>query len=485
MPNVKIVYLGRLIGLKPASLGSQFHKLCTVNRIELQMPSYENDWRTVRVADPVNVYWYDTDPSDGEPLFCAYSGYFDVIYETLTGLGFSVTVEDRVFTGLEEPQFEKLSTITWRPNQVDAVASILARRGGLVVCPTAFGKTFLAKQLAKLYPTAKIVISAPSRDIVRQIYADLAQDLPDVGQVGGGKNCPKRITVAVAKSLHKCYEEASLVLIDEAHTMVTTRYIKSLNRFWRAKFIGFTATPEGRGDEADGFLRAVFGEQIVQLDYASGVQAGNVVPLDVRMYNIQRGPNVDNITSKATVDRIGLWLNRERNEYIATVVKNVISEFGNDVQILVMVDRVMHAYALYTLLSDFTVVTGPVTATQITTMTRRGLVTPDFQFCTTQMRDTYRKDFESRKILRAIATGVWKQGVDFRDLQILVRADGAAGKIDSTQIPGRLSRLGKTINKESGLLIDFMDSFSRRLLSRSRARLAVYKSNGWNIERLG
>lgn len=69
--------------------------------------------------------------------------------------------------------------------------------------------------------------------------------------------------------------------------------------------------------------------------------------------------------------------------------------------------------------------------------------------------------------------------VDFPELAVLIRADGATSKIASSQIPGRLSRLAE--GKTSGVLVDFGDEFSKWSDGRSRSRFNNYKKTGWRI----
>jgi hypothetical protein len=95
--------------------------------------------------------------------------------------------------------------------------------------------------------------------------------------------------------------------------------------------------------------------------------------------------------------------------------------------------------------------------------------------------DVYRNAFRDGQLLKAISTGVWKEGVDFCKLAILVRADGASSKVSSTQIPGRLSRLYD--GKDEGLMLDCMDEFNDWGLQRTNSRLETYRRNGWKISR--
>lgn len=473
-----VILIGRILCIKPAAYGEIFHAHCTVNRIKS-----EYTWQgQAHQPDPVQLYWYADDPKDGEQVFCTYAGYLCHIVGTLRDRGVEVKILSRMSDGLEQPNFAAVAGVSWRPKQKEIVAKLLAAKGGLIDCSMGYGKTFIIKQLAKLYDEAKIVITVPRRDVARDIYNSLKDDLPDVGIVGGGRNKPKRITVAVSKSLHKCSKDSNLLIVDECHGLCTDAYIKELNKFYRAKFFGFTATTKGRGDKADGFLEAVFGPVLAKIDYPACVELGCVVPINVRMFRINTGPAIDDIQSKVLVDKVGLWTNASRNLHIAKVTRMLETELGADAQILVMVDRVEHAYLLGQQLPDYTIVTGTVSDEKLIRFQRRGVIKPTQEICTDKCRERYRQEFAEAKLKHCICTKIWREGVDFPDLQALIRADGTAGTIDANQVSGRLSRLGHDGNKPHGLLVDFIDAFSKKLMFRSRARIRIYTNNGWGIK---
>ena len=71
--------------------------------------------------------------------------------------------------------------------------------------------------------------------------------------------------------------------------------------------------------------------------------------------------------------------------------------------------------------------------------------------------------------------------VDFPQLSVLIRAEGAISEVSSTQIPGRVSRLFE--GKHVGVLIDFDDKFNEWAQERSAKRFAFYRRKGWLITR--
>jgi superfamily II DNA or RNA helicase len=93
-------------------------------------------------------------------------------------------------------------------------------------------------------------------------------------------------------------------------------------------------------------------------------------------------------------------------------------------------------------------------------------------------KDKIRKDFESGDLQKVIATTVWKEGVDFPDLEVVIRADGMSGYIVGIQMGGRLTRL----SPKDKILIDFNDDFGPKLQDRADRRFDHYRKEGWQIE---
>lgn len=482
-------YLGRVVALRPAVYGELFERHCTVTR-RTQARVFEEDPETgdthmkvEKKVDDLEMFWYDK--IGDTDVFCTYSGYGRRIEATLKKRGIEFSIENFVDDGLGAPDIKFLSSIKWRGRQGEIVAKILANKGGVIDCPTAYGKTFIIGKIARAYPKAKIVITVPYADVAKKIYSDLESELRgQLGSLWTGRNKPGRVTVAVSKSLHKCDKDTNLILVDESHALLTDAYISKLNRFHRARIFGFSATVSGRSDKADGLAEAIYGPVLARVGYQEAVKTNNVVQLQVRMYHVAEGPALDWCENKTYVDRHGLWLHSYRNNLIAKVVREIEQEVGDE-QILVMVDTFEHAYALGNLLPEYAIITGTPSPARVKRLRRAKIMTKDQKICTPKDREEYRVAFEERRLMKAISNKVWRQGVDFRDLRVLIRADGSASAIDAGQIPGRLSRLGDKTLKSGGILIDFVDEFTGQLMGRSMARLRSYNKNGWSIKHYG
>jgi superfamily II DNA or RNA helicase len=206
-----------------------------------------------------------------------------------------------------------------------------------------------------------------------------------------------------------------------------------------------------------------------------------VAPIRVLVYQVYQGPNVAAYKNKATKDKFGIWRNPLRNNIVVRATKEQITELG-DPQILIMVQTIEHAFVLQQMLPDFAVAHGSTEDERIEQL-RANYGMADWQKpCTKEERAALKERFSSGELRRAIATTIWAKGVDFRGLDVLVRADGLASAIQSTQVPGRLSRLGHDGKKLEGRLVDFNDKFSRDLQYRSQERISMYRHHGWVLE---
>ncbi|MDX2099117.1 MAG: DEAD/DEAH box helicase family protein [Leptolyngbyaceae cyanobacterium bins.59] len=140
------------------------------------------------------------------------------------------------------------------PHQSEALeAWTQAGRKGVVVLPTAAGKTYLAQLAMQAIPRSTLIV-VPTLDLMHQWYAHLLAAFPDmeVGVLGGGSRDRSPILVATydsaaihAESLGNRY---ALLIFDECHHLPSD-FNRVTAEFSIAPYrLGLTATP----DRADG-----------------------------------------------------------------------------------------------------------------------------------------------------------------------------------------------------------------------------------------
>ncbi|MBD0269288.1 MAG: DEAD/DEAH box helicase, partial [Cyanobacteria bacterium Co-bin8] len=152
------------------------------------------------------------------------------------------------------------------PHQREALQSWKqAERRGVVVLPTAAGKTYLAQMAMQATPRSTL-ITVPTLDLMHQWYAHLEAAFPNVpvGLLGGGSRDRTPILVATydsaaihAETLGNCY---ALLICDECHHLPSD-FNRAIAEYSIAPYrLGLTATPDradGRHSDLDNLLGPV------------------------------------------------------------------------------------------------------------------------------------------------------------------------------------------------------------------------------------
>ncbi|MEB3179027.1 MAG: DEAD/DEAH box helicase family protein [Nostocaceae cyanobacterium] len=152
-------------------------------------------------------------------------------------------------------------------HQTEALAAWkLAGRQGVVVLPTAGGKTYLAQMAMQATPRTTLIV-VPTLDLMHQWYAHLKAAFPDadVGLLGGGSRDKTPILVATydsaaihAETLGNLY---ALIIFDECHHLPTD-FNRVIAEYAIAPYrLGLSATPE-RTDGKHTELNILIGREV-------------------------------------------------------------------------------------------------------------------------------------------------------------------------------------------------------------------------------
>jgi superfamily II DNA or RNA helicase len=240
---------------------------------------------------------------------------------------------------------------------------------------------------------------------------------------------------------------------------------------------GFTATVEGRSDHADARMEAVFGRTLFRLTYPEAVAHKLVVPIEVRWRRMDPGYNpAAAFTADTPRKRYGIWTNKARNADIAQVARE---HKDADDQVLILVDKIEHLLHLARLLPDFAICFGNIDPADEQWYAKNKLLPPGYKPLTVAARKQIREDFESGKTRGAIATGVWKLGVSFDALAVMIWAASGSSPIDVTQGPSRVSRIHDSSGKEYGIVYDYTDEFDEAFHKQAIGRRRTYKKHDW------
>ncbi|MDV2994203.1 MAG: ATP-dependent RNA helicase RhlB [Chroococcidiopsis sp. SAG 2025] len=186
------------------------------------------------------------------------------VVEALQAEGSYFSDEAKAFEPLElSPSME----MEPYPHQSEALAAWkLAGRRGVVVLPTAAGKTYLAQLAMQATPRSTLIV-VPTLDLMHQWYAHLTAAFPDVevGLLGGGSRDRTPILVSTydsaaihAEALGNRY---ALLIFDECHHLPTD-FNRVIAEYAIAPYrLGLTATPE-RTDGKHSDLNLLIGQEI-------------------------------------------------------------------------------------------------------------------------------------------------------------------------------------------------------------------------------
>lgn len=185
------------------------------------------------------------------------------LVETLQAEGTEFIDEAKAFVPLDLNSSVQMQPY---PHQEEALqAWKIAGRNGVVVLPTAAGKTYLAQLAMESTPRSTLIL-VPTLDLMHQWYAQLEAAFPDVeiGLLGGGSRDRTPILVATYNSAainaENLGDKYALLIFDECHHLPTD-FFRVIAEYAIAPYrLGLTATPErtdGSHRDLEGLIGSV------------------------------------------------------------------------------------------------------------------------------------------------------------------------------------------------------------------------------------
>ena len=191
------------------------------------------------------------------------------------------------------PPLEQLrSNVALRDYQNEALNNwCKALYRGVLVLPTAAGKTFIAlKAIQQLKVQTLIVV--PTLDLIDQWKKRVKECLNlEAGVVGGGENTLRMVTVTTYDSAYIHAEQLGnkfrLIIFDEVHHLASTGYIQIAEMYTAPYRMGLTATYE-RTDQRHSLLSQLIGDPV----YSVNVEeiAGHLSPYTYEKISVELTP---------------------------------------------------------------------------------------------------------------------------------------------------------------------------------------------------
>jgi superfamily II DNA or RNA helicase len=243
----------------------------------------------------------------------------------------------------------------------------------------------------------------------------------------------------------------------------------------------FSASWDMRLDNKDMRAEALAGPVRYNVTYDEAVDHGMVVPIKVYWSDV-RGENPAEDLDGVSKKRAGIWRNETRNQIIA----NDARKYSEDTQVLITVETLEHALYLKRELPEYKLVYSGQGLSPEDVLWYEEHFPDEFSVMTEERKKKLTRRFERGKLKKAIATTVWNVGVNFKHLEVLIRADAGGSPINDTQIPGRAARIndklikdGEVTVKEAAIVHDYLDQFDAGLARKAKGRETSYISNGW------
>lgn len=421
----------------------------------------------------INMYKVDEE----NDLIYTFAGFMDRLLKLFEECRFEVVFQEFDRPPDFEPILDNLNDVKLRKGQEEMLSIMMACDRAQLNGLTALGKSFLIKQVVKLYSheNCYITVCAQQKPIVQALYRDLIDMVPgQVGMCGNGSNDPRRITVCTAKSLMKANpEKTNILLYDEVHTAGAKQTSEFLTNFLWARMYGFSASTECRTDKTDKVVESLFGPVRCHISYQDGVEEGIVPIIDTRFYKIYVPPFQH--VSKAIVRRHNTWANDCWNQAIGRIARYWEGQIEN-AQILILTNAIEHVFRILKYLPGYIPVFAPAELERIRQLQKKGIIDPDYvQPRPREMAEIIQR-IEAGAVRRIVSTTTLGTGVDLRHLDVIIRADAGSSEISNIQFRGRVTRGNR------GTYCDFIVDGDENERARSMTRMRSCKRAGWDVK---
>lgn len=393
-----------------------------------------------------------------------------------------------VIEHIDYPEYQE--TVSWQgpslyPYQEEVVTRALSCKRGMIKAATGSGKTIMISKIVAEYnvPTMIYVVSL---DLLSQMRETLEEALGvEVGVIGGGECVIRKINVcsvwtaglACGEKMKKtaleeditpdkwkpsdiqreqivqAVHDARLVVLDEAQFAAANSIRMILRNSTSASYkFGCTATP-WRTSGDDILLEAAFGDQICNISATQLIEAGYLVTPKIAFRDIP--PYHTKIPKEwAAVKSRYIVSNDERSNIL---IQNTLALLEMGRRPLMLFREIKHGKSLLSRIPDgirTRMVTGSVSAIE---------------------RDAIRQDFKDGQIDLLLASTVYDQGIDIKELDALILCGGGKSTAKALQRIGRVIRGNREGNKVDALVVETFDQ-EKYVQRHSFARYSIYKS---------
>lgn len=373
------------------------------------------------------------------------------------------TIKKKLIPKLPEINFEKF--------QVKMLRKIGIEKRGILVGPTAAGKSVVLGGIVDKLNCPETIVIVPTRTILNQLHNSFCNwfGKNKVGFIGQGIVDQKQITICLFQSIdrYKINRSLKLICMDEVHLInntITNFLTKCGHVYYR---YGVTATPQ---KQENNFVKAMemtgsFGPIICTIDDSEAEK--RVLPVKVKLVSYFCNNPVGYSYHDSL--RKDVLMSKVRNIKLLKAAKSEALDKGKTC--LILIDETKQGKIMVELAKrmgiKITFVHGKIENEIIKKVI---------------------KDLNDRIIKCVIATKVFGVGTNIPNVDCVVMGSSRKSEIDTLQKVGRGRR--RVDGKDYLILIDSIDKvkgskkFYSKFHSHSIERISTYEEKKWQISRL-
>jgi len=340
-----------------------------------------------------------------------------------------------------------------RDYQLDSFVHLVRNNRGLLVSPTASGKSFIIWLLTQWYGDCKTLIIVPTTSLVHQMRSDFIEygsDGDDIHIIMGGqeKNTDARIVVSTWQSLYKMrkdyFAQYDVVIGDECHlfkakslTSIMTKLIDCKYRF------GFTGTLDGTQTHKL-VLEGLFGRVKQFVKTKELIEQEHLANFKIKALVLKYTDEECKLVSKMKYQDEMDWIvqHPKRNKFIRDLT---LSLNGNTLLLFQYVDK--HGKILYNIVNE-----------KIEKGRKLFFV---YGGTDAETREQIRAIAEKEENAIIIASyGTFSTGINIRNLHNIIFASPTKSRIRNLQSIGR--GLRKSKSKNTATLFDIADDLRNK-----------------------
>lgn len=359
---------------------------------------------------------------------------------------------------------------------------------GVLVLPTAAGKTFIALKAIDLLKTQTLII-VPTLDLIDQWRRRVKECLGvEAGAVGGGESMVRMVTVSTYDSAYTQAAELGnkfmFLVFDEVHHLASPGYIQIAEMYIASHRMGLTATYE-RSDQRHTLLSVLIGEPVYSIaveeltgkhlapytyeKVAVALTAEEQQAYEAEMDTFKSYLQQRHIFLKSAFDfqRFIMTTGRDPHAREALLARNRALKIAvNSEAKLNLLAQKLEEYRnekilIFTLYNDL-----------VYTVSRRFLIPAVTHQTPREERREILANFGSGKYKVIVTSQVLDEGVDVPDASVGLMLGGTGSKREYVQ------RLGRLLRKKEGKTAKLLEIISKETMEVGISRRRRQKSGG-------